>query len=46
MHIGLIGLGKMGLPMRDRLRSKGIQVSGFDRNPVLSDAGSLTELAA
>ena len=46
MHIGLIGLGKMGLPMRERLRSKGIQVSGFDRNPVLSDAGSLTELAA
>lgn len=45
MHIGLIGLGKMGLPMRGRLRSKGIQVTGFDRNPVLSDAGSLTELA-
>ncbi|MER1997236.1 MAG: phosphogluconate dehydrogenase (NAD(+)-dependent, decarboxylating) [Arthrobacter sp.] len=46
MHIGLIGLGKMGRPMRDRLRSRGIQVSGFDRDPVLADAGSLTDLAA
>ena len=46
MHIGLIGLGKMGRPMRDRLRARGIQVSGFDRDPVLADAGSLTELAA
>ncbi|MFF2606734.1 phosphogluconate dehydrogenase (NAD(+)-dependent, decarboxylating) [Arthrobacter koreensis] len=46
MHVGLIGLGKMGLPMRERLRSKGIQVSGFDRNPVSSDAGSLRDLAA
>lgn len=46
MHIGLIGLGKMGFSMRERLRSKGIQVSGFDRDPVRSDAGSLAELAS
>ena len=46
MHIGLIGLGKMGFSMRERLRRNGIQVTGFDRNPVVSDVGSLTELAA
>ncbi|MCC3281772.1 phosphogluconate dehydrogenase (NAD(+)-dependent, decarboxylating) [Arthrobacter caoxuetaonis] len=46
MHIGLIGLGKMGFSMRERLRNNGIQVTGFDKNPVISDAGSLAELAA
>ena len=44
MHIGLIGLGKMGFHMRERLRHKGIDVTGFDRNPVVSDVKSLTEL--
>jgi len=46
MHIGLIGLGKMGFSMRERLRHNGIQVTGFDRDPVISDVGSLAELAA
>ena len=46
MHIGLIGLGKMGFHMRERLRRNGIDVTGFDRNPVTSDVMSLTELAA
>ena len=46
MHIGLIGLGKMGFSMRERLRRNGIDVTGFDRNPVPSDVMSLTELAA
>lgn len=46
MHIGLIGLGKMGFHMRERLRRNGIDVTGFDRNPVTSDVGSLTELVA
>lgn len=46
MHIGLIGLGKMGFNMRERLRRNGIDVTGFDRNPVVSDVMSLTELAA
>ncbi|MBD8042410.1 decarboxylating 6-phosphogluconate dehydrogenase [Arthrobacter sp. Sa2BUA2] len=46
MHIGLIGLGKMGFSMRERLRRNGIQVTGFDRDPVVSDVGSLAELAA
>ncbi len=46
MHIGLIGLGKMGGNMRSRLRRAGIEVTGYDRNPDVSDVGSLAELAA
>ena len=46
MHIGLIGLGKMGFNMRERLREKGIEVTGFDRNPDLTDVSSLDELVA
>ena len=41
MHIGLVGLGKMGGNMRTRLRNAGIEVTGFDRNPDVSDAASL-----
>jgi 6-phosphogluconate dehydrogenase len=44
MHIGLIGLGKMGGNMRDRLRDAGIEVTGFDRNPDVSDVDSLESL--
>ena len=44
MHIGLIGLGKMGGNMRERLRRGGHTVVGFDRNPDVSDVGSLEEL--
>jgi len=44
MQLGLIGLGKMGGNMRDRLRQAGHEVVGFDRNPDLSDAASLEEL--
>ncbi|MHA7209234.1 phosphogluconate dehydrogenase (NAD(+)-dependent, decarboxylating) [Arthrobacter sp. MDT1-65] len=46
MHIGLIGLGKMGFNMRERLRGKGIEVTGFDRNPDRTDVPSLEELVA
>ncbi len=46
MHIGLIGLGKMGGNMRTRLRNGGHTVVGFDRNPELSDVASLEELVA
>jgi 6-phosphogluconate dehydrogenase len=45
VHIGLIGLGKMGFNMRARLRNAGIQVSGYDRNPEVTDVASLQELA-
>ena len=44
MDIGLVGLGKMGGNMRERLRNAGHTVVGFDRNPDVSDAGSLAEM--
>jgi 6-phosphogluconate dehydrogenase len=44
MHIGLVGLGKMGFNMRERLRRAGLEVTGYDRNAEVSDAGSLAEL--
>jgi 6-phosphogluconate dehydrogenase (decarboxylating) len=46
MHIGLIGLGKMGFNMRERLRKGGIEVTGFDRNPDITDVAGLDELIA
>ncbi|GAB2755665.1 phosphogluconate dehydrogenase (NAD(+)-dependent, decarboxylating) [Sinomonas soli] len=46
MHIGLIGLGKMGFNMRERLRRAGIEVTGYDPNPEASDAASVDELVA
>jgi len=46
MHIGIIGLGKMGANMRDRLRSAGIEVTGFDQNPDLTDVASTADLVA
>ena len=44
MQIGLIGLGKMGGNMRQRMRNAGLTVVGFDRNPDLSDVSSLEDL--
>jgi 6-phosphogluconate dehydrogenase len=44
MHIGLIGLGKMGGNMRERLRAAGIEVTGYDRSPDVSDVDSLQAL--
>ena len=44
MHVGLIGLGKMGGAMRARLRANTIEVTGFDRNPAVTDVSSLAEL--
>ena len=37
MQIGLIGLGKMGGNMRERLRRAGHNVIGYDTNPELAD---------
>ncbi|MDG4804009.1 phosphogluconate dehydrogenase (NAD(+)-dependent, decarboxylating) [Micromonospora sp. WMMD980] len=45
MQLGLVGLGRMGGNMRERLRAAGHEVVGYDRNPELSDAASLAELA-
>ncbi|GGC01250.1 phosphogluconate dehydrogenase (NAD(+)-dependent, decarboxylating) [Cellulomonas carbonis] len=44
MHIGLVGLGKMGANMRSRLRERGVEVTGYDRNPEVSDVESLAAL--
>ncbi|CAN5405745.1 decarboxylating 6-phosphogluconate dehydrogenase [soil metagenome] len=46
MHIGLVGLGKMGGNMRTRLRNAGHTVVGFDRNPDVTDVASLADLVA
>ncbi|MBE0010138.1 MULTISPECIES: phosphogluconate dehydrogenase (NAD(+)-dependent, decarboxylating) [unclassified Arthrobacter] len=46
MHIGLVGLGKMGFNMRERLRQRSIEVTGFDRNPDRTDVSTLEELVA
>jgi len=46
MHIGLIGLGRMGANMRERLRQHDIEVTGYDRNPELTDVASLADLVA
>jgi 6-phosphogluconate dehydrogenase len=44
MDIGMVGLGKMGGNMRERLRRSGHTVVGFDHNPEVSDVGGLEEL--
>jgi 6-phosphogluconate dehydrogenase len=44
MHIGLIGLGKMGNNMRTRLREAGVEVTGFDRNPDVTDVPTVEAL--
>ena len=41
MQIGLVGLGKMGGNMRDRLRAGGHNVVGYDPNPEVTDVDSL-----
>ncbi|MER8183306.1 phosphogluconate dehydrogenase (NAD(+)-dependent, decarboxylating) [Kitasatospora sp. NPDC094015] len=46
MELGLIGLGKMGGNMRERIRRAGHTVIGYDRNPELADADSLEELVS
>ncbi len=44
MDIGLVGLGKMGGNMRERLRRAGHTVVGYDHDPDLRDVSSLAEL--
>ena len=44
MQLGLIGLGKMGGNMRERIRRAGHEVIGYDRNPEVSDAGSVQDM--
>jgi 6-phosphogluconate dehydrogenase len=44
MQLGLVGLGKMGANMRERLRRAGHEVLGYDRNREVSDARTLADL--
>jgi 6-phosphogluconate dehydrogenase len=44
MEIGLVGLGKMGGNMRERLRRGGHTVVGYARDPKVRDADSLQDL--
>ena len=44
MEIGLVGLGKMGGNMRERMRRGGLTVVGYDRNAEVSDVDSLEAL--
>jgi 6-phosphogluconate dehydrogenase len=44
MELGLIGLGKMGGNMRERLRRAGHTVVGYDRNPDVRDVESVEAL--
>jgi 6-phosphogluconate dehydrogenase len=44
MQIGMIGLGRMGGSMAERLRRAGHEVVGYDHDPGLSDVASLDEL--
>jgi 6-phosphogluconate dehydrogenase len=44
MHIGLVGLGRMGSNMRTRLRDHDITVTGFDTNPDITDVPTLEDL--
>jgi 6-phosphogluconate dehydrogenase len=44
MQLGLVGLGRMGGNMRERLRRAGHEVVGYDPNPQISDVPGLPEL--
>ncbi len=44
MKIGLIGLGRMGQGISERLRRNGHDVVGYDQNPAISQVRSLDEL--
>ncbi len=46
MQIGLIGLGKMGGNMRDRMRKAGHEVVGYDTNQDISDSTDLADLVS
>jgi 6-phosphogluconate dehydrogenase len=45
MQLGLVGLGKMGFNMRERLRKGGHEVIGFDPRPEVTDVPTLGALA-
>ncbi len=44
MQLGMVGLGRMGANMRERVRRAGHEVVGFDLSPEVRDVSSLAEL--
>ena len=46
MHIGMVGLGRMGGNMLTRLRRAGVDVTGYDRHSEHRDVTSLPDLVA
>src|SRR5690349_24273539 len=44
MQLGLIGLGKMGGNMRERIRRAGHEVVGYDRDPKVSDVRTMAAM--
>jgi 6-phosphogluconate dehydrogenase len=45
MQIGLVGLGKMGFNMRQRLREGGHEIIGYDPRPEVTDVPTIAALA-
>ncbi|HWL90961.1 MAG TPA: NAD(P)-binding domain-containing protein, partial [Actinomycetota bacterium] len=46
MKIGMVGLGRMGANMAERLRLAGHEAIGYDRNPETTEVASLDELVS
>ena len=46
MQLGLVGLGRMGGNMAERVRAAGHEVVGYDPHSAASNAGSLDEMVA
>jgi 6-phosphogluconate dehydrogenase len=46
VKLGMVGLGRMGANMAERLRRHGHEVVGYDRDQQLSQVASLTEMVA
>jgi 6-phosphogluconate dehydrogenase len=44
--LGMVGLGRMGWGMTQRIREQGLEVVGYDRSPEHSDVASLADLVA
>lgn len=46
MHVGMVGLGRMGANMVERLRAAGVEVTGYDADPRNTEVPSLEALVA
>src|SRR5215203_5433073 len=46
MQLGLVGLGRMGGNMRERLRAAGHEVIGYSTDPKVADVSSLAEMVS